>query len=195
MVLFCHQDSWECRAFSPNQIAPQAASPGTCTYRNRPPRCFLLVYKLTGPDSDSKAQVCKQHCFSLFSLTCLILPLALSLWPGAWVLHIPRHLSHPMRPFSSTPGSSCSFVLAWEAGILLRLCPPQAHLPCSHPLRGLATSQSRTVGARWGRFLGTTDLSPYSLGFLLPCSQLLKCPCPSPPMDTWHHCMCRLGLS
>ena len=89
-----------------------------------------------------------------------------------------------MRPFSSTPGSSCSFVLAWEAGILLRLCPPQAHLPCSHPLRGLATSQSRTVGARWGRFLGTIDLSPYSLGFLLPCSQLLKCPCPSPP--TFH---------
>ena len=108
MVLFCHQDSWECRAFSPNQIAPQAASPGTCTYRNRPPRCFLLVYKLTGPDSDSKAQVCKQHCFSLFSLTCLILPLALSLWPGAWVLHTPGHLSHPMRPFSSTVATDSS---------------------------------------------------------------------------------------
>ena len=86
MVLFCHQDSWECRAFRPNQIAPQAASPGTCTHRNRPPRCFLMVYKLTGPDSDSKAQVFKQHCFSLFYLTCLILPLALSLWPGVWVL-------------------------------------------------------------------------------------------------------------
>lgn len=146
MVLVCHQDSWECRAFRPSQTAPQAASPGTCTHRNRPPRCFLLVYKLTGPGSDSKAQVCKQHCFSLFSLTCLILPLALSLWPGVWVLRTPGHLSHPMRPFSSTRGSNCSFVLAGEAGVLRRLCPPQVPLPCSHLLRGLASSQSRTVG-------------------------------------------------
>lgn len=76
----------------------------------------------------------------------MILPLALGLWPGVWVPHTPGHLRHPMRPFSSTRGSSCSVVLAWEAGVLRRLCPPQVHLPCSHPLRGLASSQSRTVG-------------------------------------------------
>lgn len=102
-----------------------------------------------------------------------------------------------IHPSFQSPDGPCSFCSAWgNAGLvkcpLPGLRPPWVHPPCSQPLSGWATSRCRTRRQGW-----VTACEPHtstSTHCQLPCWQLLQCPPPFPPADSWHHASVGLGF-